>query len=508
MRHLNRLSNPVTSERQSLLIVRNILRLENLGGDAVAVIRPLLAQIFNQLSDAIANDLPRENMHRELRWRSMRLQVASMFDMPSRVLYRKLLETMAGERQNQIDWAESYTQDLENIARAPRDAVALSIAGEPFPIEGVPPQITRTQVARAAREPQVLGRRLGELFEVQNETPEIFPPFVRANLNRINDTIARGFLLGETNEEIARNLRTTGLASSVRESQTLARTAVMQMADDAHNDFWDANRSVIAGWEYDATMDYRTCMICSPWDGRTAVKRSDLPSLKRHPNCRCSILPLTETELLLRKERGPQRRTMVDLREVTPEEKAALKDAAAEKDPKRRQERRDKIRERVGATVKNEREGIEAARVYAQTVRIDGKDYWKVAQDVRQPNRPLTHGEFMQRATDTSREYALGKGRAKKFDLLLKEKVKPDDALMRVTQPFYKETTETRPSLRRKVAALPALGESRPAVQIVDGRVVQTAPKVREIPKVPRPPGVTRAAARREWERLRRRGAR
>ena len=51
----------------------------------------------------------------------------------------------------------------------------------------------------------------------------------------------------------------------------------MSMAQQTHNQFWDANDDVIEGWVYDATMDYRVCPICAPLDGKTRTRRSDLP---------------------------------------------------------------------------------------------------------------------------------------------------------------------------------------------------------------------------------------
>ena len=199
--------------------------------------------------------------------------------------------------------------------------------------------------------------------------------------------VSRGFLVGETNQEIAKNLRTVGAARARAEADTIARTAVMQMSADAQGQFWDANSSVIAGWEFDASMDFRVCPLCAPWDGRTAVQRKDLPSTPVHPNCRCTRLPLTETELLARQREGPQRRTVVDL---VPYDGKASKPAETSN-----------------------------SRVYARPVTVDGKRYWRVARDIKQPGHPLTMAEFLRDASPAAQKNVLGAGGAKKFNRLV-----------------------------------------------------------------------------------------
>jgi SPP1 gp7 family putative phage head morphogenesis protein len=425
------------NEAQSFRTVRNVLRLENLSADIAAPVQRELTRILQEVAamvEAMDADPLSGSLFRVARWRTYEAQLRAMLQPVNDQFYDLLVREMAAEIPNQVKDAERQLLDAGITPYQTADEVLPPGVGTDGSV-GVP-QITRTQLYRAAADTEVLNRPLQRLFQSETARPPAALPasqakgsvFIESQIKQIDAVVKRGFLLGETNSEIAKNLLTDGAARSRREAATIARTAVMQMSDDAHNAFWDANKSVIAGWEYDALMDYRTCPICAPWDGRTAEKRSDLPELKRHPNCRCSIIPLTETELELRKERGPQRRTVIELVPYDgPDSKP------------------------VETSTK---------RVYAKTATVDGVRYWRVARDIKQADHPLTHGEFLAQTTDVNLEKALlTKKRAKAFREQVAAGASPDAALVRVTQAFH-QPSQMAPSLQKKQRGIPALGRS------------------------------------------------
>jgi SPP1 gp7 family putative phage head morphogenesis protein len=425
------------NEAQSLRTVRNVLRLENLSADIAAPVQRELTRILQEVAamvEAMDADPLSGSLFRVARWRTYEAQLRAMLQPVNDQFYDLLVREMAAEIPNQVKDAERQLLDAGITPYQTADEVLPPGVGTDGAV-GVP-QITRTQLYRAAADTEVLNRPLQRLFQSDTARPPAGLPlsqakgsvFIESQIKQIDAVVKRGFLLGETNSEIAKNLLSDGAARSRREAATIARTAVMQMSDDAHNAFWDANKSVIAGWEYDALMDYRTCPICAPWDGRTAEKRSDLPELKRHPNCRCSIIPLTETELELRKERGPQRRTVIEL---VPYDGPDSKPAETS-----------------------------TKRVYAKTATVDGVRYWRVARDIKQADHPLTHGEFLAQTTDVNLEKALlTKKRAKAFREQVAAGASPDAALVRVTQAFH-QPSQMAPSLRKKQRGIPALGRS------------------------------------------------
>jgi SPP1 gp7 family putative phage head morphogenesis protein len=450
------------NEAQSLRTVRNVLRLENLSADIAAPVQRELTRILQEVAamvEAMDADPLNATLFRQARWRTYEAQLRAMLQPVNDEFYDLLVRELAAEIPRQVRDAElamldagitPYQTTAEVLPAGVSVGPTPSTVGPVFQEVGAP-SLTRTQLYRVAADTEVLNRPLQRLFQSDTARPPAPLPasqakgsvFIESQIRQIDAVVKRGFLLGETNQEIAKNLLTDGAARSRREAATISRTAVMQMSADAHQGFWDANSSVIAGWEYDALMDYRTCPVCAPWDGRTAAERKDLPDVPRHPNCRCSVLPLTETELELRKDRGPQRRTTIEL----------VPYDGTDSKPKE----------------------TSTQRVYAKTASVDGKRYWRVARDIKQADHPLTHGEFLAKTTDINLEKALlSKKRAKAFREQVASGTSPDAALVRVTQAFH-QPAQMAPSLRKKQRGAPALGRSaapraRPQVRNLGGR--------------------------------------
>lgn len=478
------------NEAQSLRTVRNVLRLENLSADIAAPVQRELTRILQEVAamvEAMDDDPLNATLFRQARWRTYEAQLRLMLQPVNDEFYDLLVRELAAEIPRQVQEAERYMLDA-GIKPYQSAAEVLPPGVGTDGSVGVP-AITRTQLYRVAADTEVLNRPLQTLFQSETARPPAPLPasqakggiFIESQKRQIDAVVKRGFLLGETNQEIAKNLIGEGAARSRREAATIARTAVMQMSADAHQGFWDANSSVIAGYEYDALLDYRTCAYCAPYDGRTAPKRSDLPATPQHPNCRCSVLPLTETEMELRKERGPQRRTVIELVEVTDAEASAL---AAERDPQKKRRLRDDMRARAEATAAA-KENTTAARSYAQTVNVDGRTYWRVARDIKKADHPLTHGEFLLATNKETRETTLGKKRAAKFMELTAKHKNPDKALAEATQ-VLRSPEQMTPAARKRRRGVPPIGHSRAAVRVVAGELKANAPAVRKIPRQPR----------------------
>jgi len=173
----------------------------------------------------------------------------------------------------------------------------------------------------------------------------------------------------------------------------------MDMSQRAHETFWDANNNfdwidpetgetrevrLIKLWEFDATFDYRVCPQCFPYDGKRVKDRSSLPSVPRHPNCRCRVLPLTATALELEKEDMAEgmKTSMVEI---------------------------------------NKNANTAKGRVYKTKARVGNRKYTKSSQDIEAPvgQRP-TMGLFLLRANQETREAVLGKANAKRFGEMVK----------------------------------------------------------------------------------------
>jgi SPP1 gp7 family putative phage head morphogenesis protein len=77
---------------------------------------------------------------------------------------------------------------------------------------------------------------------------------------------------------------------------TLARTEVQRVANSAAQETYKANRDVIGGVQYLATLDSRTCLVCAPQHLEVypfdASGNHEGPTIPRHPRCRCFYVPV------------------------------------------------------------------------------------------------------------------------------------------------------------------------------------------------------------------------
>ena len=455
------------NENQATGLVRNQIHVSNLGDAVARPVQRQLEQWVRELSEVV-EQLPggvgaeEFTLFREARWRGYRTLLQQQLLLMDQQLHQDIIEA-AADIPTQIKAAEAWM--IENARQNIRDGVPAEDSDWPYqrvderspmppavlvekgygeivnfpgvatggPAPYGQPYFAPAQLTRVAQDTKVLGVSMDQLFTPLGVRPPVFQPyygsqFIKRNIQIVDNIVKRGFLLGETNHEISKRLFSEGSARTKTEAQTIARTAVQQMANDAHNDFWKANRSVIGGWEYDASFDFRVCPICLPWDGRTARKRDDLPTTPVHPRCRCRVLPLTETEIRLRERDGPQRRMV--------------------------QELVDGDRPKPGGAL-------------ARKVTVDGKRYWRVNKRLKpEGGQAITAGEWMDKiqarrrkdgTEDPTALNILGPGGLDRFRAARAAGQSPDEALVRATQ-----RVRDYPSVKKR-GRTPKLTRSRPS---------------------------------------------
>lgn len=382
------------NERQAFQAIRNAIRLENLSRRIAGKITRDVIDVYKEIAAQIER-IPTGTVERELYQRQLLRLVAPLFQGPNDKLYSVLSQALREEVIEQ----EKYAKEFLRVGEANRDLdVGLTVnpgTGQTF----TQATVTRTQLIAIADDAEVLGKNMIELFGQGSEPSE----FIKNNVKHVDRVVKRGFLLGETNEDIARNMR-TARNLTMRDSRAIARTAVMDMSQKANNRFWDANSDRIKLWEFDATFDYRVCEQCYPYDGMRKQNRNDLPSVPVHPNCRCRQLPLTATALALEKQDMEEGMLMSTVQ--------------------------------VGRV---EGGGGNKVRRYKTKVRFEGKQRQRFARDYEVPRgeRP-TMGFFLLRANNETRRAVLGAENAKRFANLIKgtsgsrAKLAADDALIEI----------------------------------------------------------------------------
>lgn len=76
--------------------------------------------------------------------------------------------------------------------------------------------------------------------------------------------------------------------------QAVTRTAIADGMDTARNEGFKLFSSVIEGWMWNSVLDNRTSLGCASLNGKVVKKRSELPRIPRHFNCRATVSPVTD----------------------------------------------------------------------------------------------------------------------------------------------------------------------------------------------------------------------
>lgn len=132
---------------------------------------------------------------------------------------------------------------------------------------------------------------------------QLLEPFVKdwsaSQTQRVNNAITQGFYQGQTNAEIARNIRGTKankfndgeLAKINRSNKTIVRTAIQNVSSQARQETMKSNSDLVKGYQWVSTLDSRTSDTCTGLDGRE-FKLNEGPLPPIHPNCRSTTTPL------------------------------------------------------------------------------------------------------------------------------------------------------------------------------------------------------------------------
>lgn len=106
--------------------------------------------------------------------------------------------------------------------------------------------------------------------------------------------LREGLLAGKSNREIVKEVLAV-VDDTKWKIERIVRTESSRIFNISA-----ANRYEKAGikkWQWLTALDERVCMTCAEKHGKIITDRSQLPPHASHPNCRCTIVPVIETEL-------------------------------------------------------------------------------------------------------------------------------------------------------------------------------------------------------------------
>lgn len=129
----------------------------------------------------------------------------------------------------------------------------------------------------------------------------------QATMRRLGQQLRIGVVNNETVDELVRRVRGRSVGggryaggvfgTTLREATTIVRTGVNEITNQAHFETYASNDDITKKYEYVATLDSRTTLICARLDGQ--VFAYDDPARKmppQHPNCRSTIVPVVDWE--------------------------------------------------------------------------------------------------------------------------------------------------------------------------------------------------------------------
>lgn len=124
-------------------------------------------------------------------------------------------------------------------------------------------------------------------------------------IRRIEQQAARTF-----KQELQKGSKPRDIESAIEDAITsdrnwsaYVRTNVQMANNEALKDTYEANQDLIAGEQFIATLDTRTCPICSALDGKVywykgpkgQPKKKDIQRPPLHPRCRCIMSPIVKS---------------------------------------------------------------------------------------------------------------------------------------------------------------------------------------------------------------------
>jgi SPP1 gp7 family putative phage head morphogenesis protein len=124
----------------------------------------------------------------------------------------------------------------------------------------------------------------------------------QGRIDRISQAVRLGMMQGEGTDAIVRRIKGTKAARysdgvldiSRRSAQSIVRTAVTHVSNQAAQETWRANSDVVKAWQFLATLDSRTTVTCGSLDGKTfPIGEGPIPP--RHIRCRSISVAVTKS---------------------------------------------------------------------------------------------------------------------------------------------------------------------------------------------------------------------
>lgn len=278
-------------------VIRNLFQLQRLGNTIGAEAEQLIRELFDDLAAQIARIDPTSPSAAAVRRRRVERLLGTSGELAEDAFEKvraRVTELLVGAGRQQADWASE--QLLRSMGGAAID-VRPSRIGRPLIraiVEEQPFQGLRMREWFGSLEQGTLQqiRRQVQLGMAQNETIDDLVRRVRGTATgapiRIADGPGKGRIVGY---EFSGGVMET----TTRQATAIVRTAVNHVANVAHFETYQQNQDVTKQFEYLATLDSRTTLICASLDGKKwGYEDPEAKKPPQHVNCRSSIIPVVD----------------------------------------------------------------------------------------------------------------------------------------------------------------------------------------------------------------------
>jgi len=264
---------------------------------AEAYIRALAEAVTRQ-EDIIADDTRRELLELAYRLRVL------LLNLPDGALERQLAYTRLRRRiYAEIQYTINRIFPALANALEPIELLTLDAAGALFDVAAPLPRNT----AQLLSETRIRFQSLNSLFTLRVATGA--SDFAAQLFRLLDKTVQAAFLQSATTAELADRVvqvrvrgdrrtpvLTKGTVANSFRSRFKAITAAVFWSIGYANQQRAAALAErrIAGWRWNAVLDPKTCPICRPLDGTTALVPDAFPQgpPPLHPFCRCIVIPI------------------------------------------------------------------------------------------------------------------------------------------------------------------------------------------------------------------------
>jgi SPP1 gp7 family putative phage head morphogenesis protein len=272
---------PIPRQR---LVLDNVIGVRQFERGLQLRVRALLRAAYKDVTDMLARDYPNLTKYQQQKARAFYSRMEAMLTDGYTHVDSEVEKQLAGLARVQGKQGEAFLRRM------------LTFAGTSLDVDVRTTELTREQLRAIVNYP-VEGLVLGDWWKAQG---------AKAALD-VQRNVQLGLLNGESIAEIVRNR--LGIRASVMEdrgafqvarrgAEMIVRTATTSVQAQAHLEVFSAQpKELTDQYEYHATLDDRTTIICASLDGSVwEYDDPKAPKPPQHLNCRSTILPVINWE--------------------------------------------------------------------------------------------------------------------------------------------------------------------------------------------------------------------